>query len=137
MSFEEHLQADSHRAITKPAFIPPGNEDVAQVRFYAQTDAGQLTFTGYPNEKGFLSKLKTEFEANNFEDAEQRAYRALAPSVSNITIQLDIPLHIYQIDSRELRTGNSRMSYSVPFRKAPFTRARRRTSIAPMSFPRT
>src|SRR5439155_24245823 len=38
---------------------------------------------------------------------------------SRVTIPMDIPLHIFQIDSIEIRTGNSRMSYTLPFRNAP------------------
>jgi hypothetical protein len=59
--------------------------------------------------------------ANSFSDAEQKAYRALASSLSNWSVHLDIPLNICQVDSTHLASGNTRMSMSTPIWEVPFS----------------
>jgi hypothetical protein len=88
---------------------------------HGRTDDGDFVFTGFPNQAGFLGKIESEaFLANGFSDAEQKAYRALASSLSNWSVHLDIPLHIHQVDSVQVTTGNSRMSMTTPFWEVPF-----------------
>ena len=121
-SFASGLRGDSHLAITKPAFTPPGNPDAIQIRIYARTEDGNFTFKGLPNHAGYLGKIESEpFRAVSFSDAEEKAYRALASSLSNWSVHLDIPLNIYQVDSTHLASGNSRMSMSTPFWEVPFS----------------
>jgi Methylamine utilization protein MauJ len=67
-----------------------------------------------------LGKIESEpFRAKDRDDAEHRAYRALASSLSNWSIHLDIPLEIYQIDTIEMATGITQMSLVTPFWEAP------------------
>lgn len=121
-SFANGLRGDSHLAITKPAFSPPGNPDATEIRIYARTEDGNFTFKGLPNNSGFLGKIESEpFKANTFSDAEEKAYRALASSLSNWSVHLDIPLGIYQVDSTHLSSGNTRMSMSAPIWEVPFS----------------
>lgn len=121
-SYATGLRGDSHLAIAKPAFTPPGNPDATQIRIYARTEDGNFTFRGLPNNAGFLGKIESEpFRANSFSDAEEKAYRALAPSLSNWSVHLDIPLNIYQVDSTHLASGNSRMSMSTASWEVPFS----------------
>ncbi|MBZ5490542.1 MAG: SEC-C domain-containing protein [Acidobacteriia bacterium] len=120
-SFATGLEGDSHLAVTKPAFVPPGNPEADRIKIYGQTEDGKFVFTGYPNKRGFLGKLISDsFEALSRNDAQQKAFRALAPSLSSWSAHLDIPLKIYQVDTLEITTGNSQMSYSNPFWEAPF-----------------
>lgn len=120
-SFEGGLNGDSHLAISKPAFSPPGNPDATQIRIDGATDAGRFEFIGYPNEGGFLGKIEARvMAAANFNDAEQKSHSALAPSLSHWSIHLDVPLHVQQIDITELRTGNTRVTFSNPFLEVPF-----------------
>jgi hypothetical protein len=92
LSFTGSLRGDSHLAITKPAFIPPGNVDADQIKIYARTPNGAFEFTGFPNEKGFLGKVVSEpFHANDRNDAERKGYDALIPALSNWSVHLDIP----------------------------------------------
>lgn len=121
-SYASGLRGNSHLAIAKPAFSPPGNPDATQIRIYARTEDGNFTFSGFPNDAGFLGKIESEpFQASSFSDAEQKAYRALATSLSNWSVHLDIPLQIYQVDSRHIASGNTRMSMCSPVWQVPFS----------------
>jgi methylamine utilization protein MauJ/SEC-C motif-containing protein len=120
-SYATGLRGDSHLAITKPAFIPPGNPDATEIRIYGRIEDGSFTFRGLPNERGFLGKVESgPFKASTFSDAEEKAYRALASSLSNWSAHLDIPLHVHQIDSTHIESGNSRMSMMTAHWEAPF-----------------
>jgi hypothetical protein len=57
-------------------------------------------------------------DGQGFDDAELKAYRALAPTLSNWSIQRDVPMHISQIDSTEITTGNARTSLLNPYLEA-------------------
>ena len=119
MAFSKDLKGDSHLAILPPAFVTPENKNSTQIRIRAQTSDGQLIFDGYPNERGFLGKIVLEsIDAQGFDDAELNAYRALAPSLSNWSLQRDVPMHISQTDSTEIATGNSRTSLVNPYLEA-------------------
>ena len=59
------------------------------------------------------------FDANSFHDAEAKAHRALAPSLSNWAVHLDIPLSVVQVESVEVRTGNTQTSILTPHFAAP------------------
>lgn len=120
-SFATGLQGNSHLAITRPAFTPPGSPDATEIRIDARTEDGNFTFRGLPNASGFLGKIEsTPFKANSFSDAEAKAHRALASSLSNWSVHLDIPFNIYQIDSTHVLSGNTRMSMSTAYWEVPF-----------------
>ncbi len=121
-SFEHGLRGDSHLAIAKPAFEPPGNPSADRLVINTQTQHGILTFEGHPNERGFLGKLVLEsIDASDSIDARQEAYRLLAPSLSNKSVHLDIPLNIYQTDVVELYTGTESMTIANPFLEVPMS----------------
>lgn len=74
------LIGNSHLAITRPAHIPP-DPDADQILNYAATPDVRLLLTGFPNNRGFLSHIETDaFLAQTFDDAQQKAFRALAPA---------------------------------------------------------
>ena len=121
-SFATGLRGNSHLAITKPAFTPPGDPDADEIQITARTEDGEFVLRGLPNDAGFLGKIESApFRANSFSDAEEKAYRAVAPSLSNWAAHLDIPLNVYQVDSKHVATGNSRMSMSTPVWEVPFS----------------
>jgi hypothetical protein len=67
-----------------------------------------------------LGKLESEpFDANNFNDAELKAYRAIASSLSHWSVHLDIPVHIVQVESLEMRTENRQTSIVTPHIEVP------------------
>lgn len=121
LSFANGLKGDSHLAITKPAFTPLGNPDATEIRIYAHTEDGDFMFSGFPNDRGFLGKfVSAPFPAESRHDAEQKAFRAIAPALSNWSAHLDIPLEIVQREAKEVATGNTQMSFLPPYVEAPF-----------------
>jgi len=109
--------------------VPRAQEQIHLINRFK--DEGRFEFTGYPNEKGFLGKIvSAPFRAKNRNDAEQKAYRVLSGSLSNISIHQDIPLEIVQRETVELLTGNTQTSISIPFLEAPL-------AIAPTAQPST
>jgi hypothetical protein len=113
--FSDRLSGDSHLAITEPAVTAHRVPKAVAIRVRVQTDAGAFTFDGKPNAKGYLGKLISEpFEAQSFDDALKKAYHAIAPSLSNWSIHLDVPVYVAQIDATELRTGAARVQMSAP-----------------------
>jgi hypothetical protein len=119
-SFSGGLEGDSHLAISKPAFNPPGNPDADQIKIFATNDDGYFEFTGFPNKKGYLGKVQSApFQAANRIKGDEMAYRALLPSFSEMSLHLDIPMEIYQREIKELRTSNVQASIVIPQIPAP------------------
>ena len=120
LSFSSGLRGDSHLAISKPAFSPPGNPDADQIRIVGITEDGQFEFIGFPNEKGYLGKIVTApFQAKNRGQAEEIAYRALASPLSNMSLHLDIPLEIGYRETKEHSNGSVSISFVSPYLEAP------------------
>lgn len=112
------LRGDSHIAIAKPAYAPPGNPDATEIRMTAREG---VVFSGRPNEAGFLAGFKVyPFEASDFMDAYVKAYARVAPSLSMWSAHLDVPLHVFQVDVLELATKNTLIAYVNPFPELPF-----------------
>jgi hypothetical protein len=57
--------------------------------------------------------------AADAQDARTKVYRALASSLSNIAVQLDMPFSVYQSDMIELATGNRFVSIMSPHLERP------------------
>jgi SEC-C motif len=117
-SFANGLRGNSHLGIAPPVFTGAG--DVTQIRMLGTTEDGTFVFDGFPNERGFLGKIVSEpFDASSFHDAEAKAHRALASSLSNLSVHLDIPLSIVQTESLEVRTQNTQTSILTPYSEVP------------------
>lgn len=72
------------------------------------TEDGQFQFTGLPNDKGYLGKLLTApFQAENRAHAEEVAHHAIASSLSNMSLYLDIPLEVGIRETKELSNGST------------------------------
>ena len=120
-SFDEEVPGDSHLAILPPAAAAPSdNPGATQIRVYARTEDGDIRFDGFPNSRGFLGRLVTELQANDFRDAEHKAYRALAPSLSSWSAHLDIPMHVWRIQVTSVDTRATQISIVNPFTEMPF-----------------
>ncbi|MFZ0959283.1 MAG: methylamine utilization protein MauJ [Terriglobia bacterium] len=114
------LTGDSHLAITKPAYSPP-DPNADQIQIDATTPDGKFRLIGHPNQNGFLSHIETEeFDAQNFDDAQQKAFRSLCPALSDWSIHLEIPLAIWRIETTETRTGGVHARFSEPFIEMPW-----------------
>jgi hypothetical protein len=115
LHFSDRLSGDSHLAITEPAVAVHPVPKAVAIRVRVQTDAGFFVFDGRPNVKGYLGKLVSQlFHSENFDNALKDAYHAIAPSLSNWSAQLDVPVYVAQIDATELRTGAARVRMSAP-----------------------
>jgi len=115
----EQLEGDSHLAITSPALMYADGRkyDVNALLFQANTVHGDLVFHGRANKRGMLGKLETEpFEAQHFGDAALKAQHAVAPTLSSMSMALDVPVSIYQMEVIELRTNTRRLSLRAPFK---------------------
>lgn len=116
-SVAAHLKGDSHLAIAKPALAFLDGEEFDLLRFGLTTPFGQFVFTGFPNDKGLLGKVESEpFDANHFGDAALKAHQAIAVAFSTMSVHLDVPVHVHQMDVVEMRTGSVRISVTAPFR---------------------
>jgi len=51
LSFASGLRGDSHLAITKPAYSPPGNPDADEIRIMGQTKMEPLSSSGFRMQK--------------------------------------------------------------------------------------
>ena len=119
-SAAENLKGDSHLAIAKPALKFPSEEEFDQIELECNTPVGNFVFIGYSNDNGYLGKIESEsFHASNYGDAASKAYQALAPALSRMSLYMDIPIHVYQFDITELRTGSVRISITAPFPDVP------------------
>ena len=119
----ENMQGDSHLAIADPAYHPPAiaaDDGVASILFQPETEDGKFNLIGKPNARGFLGQVIAEaMPGKDAQDARTKVYRALASSLSNISIQLDIPFYVYQSDMIELSTGNRFISIISPHLERP------------------
>lgn len=77
-----------------------------------------LEFVGKPNPAGFLASFETKCEAKSFRDARRKAHDALAPVLSAWSLVLDIPLSIFRVALRELKSGIPREIFNRPYPKA-------------------
>lgn len=127
MSFSNGLLGDSHLGIRPPAFTPPGGQDVDRILLQSAGDDGRFEFIGTANQKGFLGKITSRpIQARDRFHAEEIAFRALAPSLSEFSLQLDIPLEIAQIETKDLSTESCHVTITVPFFDVPMI-------VAPLS----
>jgi hypothetical protein len=125
--FSSGLSGDSHVAICQPAFTPPGGADADRILIKSVGDGGQFEFIGTANQKGFSGKLASRpMQARDRFHAEEIAFRALAPSLSEFSLQLDIPLEIAQIETKDLFTESCHLTITVPFPNVPII-------VAPLS----
>jgi hypothetical protein len=116
-SASSNLKGDSHLAIARPALAFLDGEEFDLIRFGLTTPYGQFVFTGFPNDKGLLGKVEAEpFEANHFSDAALKAHQAISVAFSVMSVHLDVPVHVHQMDVIEMRTGSVRISVTAPFR---------------------
>jgi hypothetical protein len=113
------LEGDSHIAISGHVAKLIGL-DAKDIRIHCTTPDGTLEFVGSPNSKGFLSRIEIPFlVASSFNDAEIKAYRALAVPLSGWSVHLDVPIYVFRVQSVELRTESSRVSFLAPFLEVP------------------
>jgi methylamine utilization protein MauJ len=121
ISSADLLKGDSHLAIAAPAYVRPDGQEADRLVIGGNSPDGTFHFIGLPNEKGFLGKIESDpFAANTFNEADQKAFRALVPSLSYWSAELDIPLSVYQVESTEITTGNKQTGIIPPYPNVPW-----------------
>jgi hypothetical protein len=117
----EKLEGDSHLYVPMPGDENKSLLGAEEILLYATSKEGVFEFTAIPNSRGFLGKIEIKsFVAQSFHDAESKAFHALMPALSNLSLYFDTPLYIYQIDVFELRTNSTSIAVLAPFREKPF-----------------
>jgi hypothetical protein len=108
-------------AIAPPALTRPGIPDsIRHFEIRTETPDGNFIFAGRANNRGFLGTLIADsISAEDADDATMKVGRALAPTLSNLSMHLDIPLRIQQTEIIELQTGARDLIFQVPYNDAP------------------
>jgi len=115
---EDLLEGDSHLAVTSIAH-PAARFTSSGFRLTAEVAGEKLAFIGRPNRRGSLAKFSTRYQALDFRDAYWKCFKALGPWLSNWSLQLDIPLLIYQTDIVEVGSGARRIDFKPPYFDSP------------------
>jgi hypothetical protein len=109
-TYEQNLEGDSHLY----ARIKP---DTTEIVFAVQTTNGAFDFHGVLNRSGNLGKLWTEHVvARDYYDAERIAWSALSPVLSWLSVHLDVPLFVEQVDVIDRYTGAQAIKVLLPYR---------------------
>jgi hypothetical protein len=109
-TFEQELEGDSHLYIRIKS-------DTTEIRITLGSPEGTFEFQGIPNSQGRLGKMIVECTtAQDYFDAERKAWSALSPALSWISLYLDIPLQAYQIDVIDRHTGGQMAKLLVAYR---------------------
>jgi hypothetical protein len=120
ISLKPNFEGDSYIQLAENA--PAGLRD-----FHQKTEASDgetIELDLRTNKQGFLASAHTRpFNAPDFQGAEDKAYRALAPTLSHWSAELDVPLQICRVFSTELATNSKRVSYQLPFAPLAFSPA--------------
>ncbi len=122
ISIGQRLQGDSHLQITKPvAERTPSDTTKIALDTFTESYGHDLRAFAYPNDAGYLGRIETELEAQNFRDAQHRAHRTLVPLLSVLGARFDVPINIYQVDCIELSTNrvNSRVNQAFADKLLP------------------
>lgn len=120
LSFSRGLSGDSHLAVPGIALTPDGESEIERVLIQSVGDDGRFDFFGFRNERCFLGKFVSgPIQARDRFNAEEIAFSALAPSLSEFSLQLDIPLEIAQVETKDLFTENCHVTFTVPFPNTP------------------
>jgi hypothetical protein len=109
--FIDDVMGGSHIRIIKPE-SERGPHDAD--RILLQLGGRNFQFEGFANKDGFLGKLTVELETDNAEAAENETYGAIAPFLSVMSMNLDIPIHVETTQVTDLTTHVSSLRVRTP-----------------------
>lgn len=122
----ELSNGDSHLKVITPESRATELSAASPIQLIGNVNGQLFEFKGHANNKGYLAQIELEsIDAENFDDAEQRAYRALSSMLSFCSLYFDISLYIYQVDVIELRTRSWQINIKTPYLDIPFGGAER------------
>jgi hypothetical protein len=80
--------------------------ETTTIEFTISSASETIVFRGHLNSDGCLAKIVAEsVDAENFHNAEEKAWNALSPVLSTLSVHLDVPVNVYQVDLVEQLTG--------------------------------
>jgi hypothetical protein len=119
VSFDLGAQGDSHLIMDPPNARDRGPGETIQMNVETEYARRELNFECHPNAAGFIARIETTIRAGAFADADLIASRALSPFLSLWSVTQNVPVHVHQTEITETRTGNRRVTLTMPFYEAP------------------
>lgn len=113
------LKGDSHLSMSPPSEVKRSDDERIELHIETKYRDRELTFECHPNAQGFIGRIETALQAHGFADADLVASRALSPFLSMWSVTQNIPVHVHQTEITETRTGNRRITVTMPFYDAP------------------
>jgi hypothetical protein len=117
---DENLLGDSHLVLYSPDTVRASSDPDARCvvnvgvnRLESGTGITEIRLE--PNDSGRASKIFVRTSAENFDDAEQRAYFETSSLLSDFAFKLDIPLRIVHTHIKEMATKHTRTGYVRQF----------------------
>jgi hypothetical protein len=114
---EPHLTANASDLLQGDSYLKL--KSIIQINANITDNLNQLTSLTMnirTNDRGFLAKIETQaFQAQNFNEARQLAFRMVAPQLSFWSIECNIPMSIYRIDLIEVATESRQIDCVLPF----------------------
>jgi len=106
-------QADSLIELPEGAVPPQQGSPWISVKVGQGEDL--IRFDLHPNENGRIATIVApQFQAASFEDAEIRAGRAVAVFISQLSVQLNVPVRVAKAEFHELWTRNCKIGLTIP-----------------------
>jgi hypothetical protein len=112
------VAGDSHLGISAPAVSFSDaklNAGTTHFKCDVMTDVGEFSFKCYPNARGFLGHISMQIEANSFTDAEEKSRSLIAPVLSVLSVQYDVPASIAKIHFFHPESYVSSVTHRCPF----------------------
>jgi len=120
LSFDLGARGDSHMLVA-PSFShqPEETRNAVQMKISAAFEGRRFAFTGHHNTRGHLSRFETTLRAKSFDEANLVGSGGLSPFLSFWSATQNMPVYVQQVEITELRTGNRRVTFNMPFLDAP------------------
>lgn len=91
-------------------FLPNGIRDI---KIQVSASQGIAEIALLKNKKGAISHAMTRIHADNFKDAESKAYEIVVPTLSHLSFKFDIALDVMGFEVLEEKTKTTLYSYGV------------------------
>lgn len=116
----EKIAGDSHLAMCLPKDARPSpNAEIGLAMPITvggpDGSAGDVEILLKPSDEGRLAKVFVSLEAENFSEAESRAYFEASALLSNLASKLDIPLRIAHTHLKETESGHVKIGFVRQF----------------------
>ncbi len=114
IKFHDKLDGDTHLLLPEP----PDSSTKLKLTF-SRPDGSVLEVWPIRNSKGRLGKVRVELEAKDTDDAKAKAMAWIGSYLSYLSYRKRIPIHIRQIDTKEISTQNRTVSLRLSYPDTP------------------